>query len=225
MRGARRAEAPSAAPRSNGGVRLPAAAVVAVAVYGGAQMLADVASLKVAVILGLSVNMGLFLYAFTFTLRDLVHKSLGRKGTRLVILVAGAMNLLMAAYLLATASVRGDRAWNDDVAFRAVFAPVWRIVIAAAAAEIVSELADTEVYHWFVTRITAKHEWARVLVSNAVSVPIDSLIFCVGAFGWSLRWRALFEIFLFNLMVKYAATLVGIPLIYAIPGRRGARRP
>jgi uncharacterized PurR-regulated membrane protein YhhQ (DUF165 family) len=63
-----------------------------------------------------------------------------------------------------------------------------------------------------------------VLVSNSVSVPIDSLIFCLGAFAWSLSWRALFEIFLFNLMVKYAATLVGIPLIYAVPGRRGARR-
>jgi hypothetical protein len=61
--------------------------VIVVGVYVGAQMLADVASLKVAVILGLAVNMGLFLYAFTFTLRDLVHKSLGRKGTRLVILV------------------------------------------------------------------------------------------------------------------------------------------
>ena len=137
-------------------------------------------------------------------------------------MLAGAINLVMAGYLLLVAVAKPDPSWGLGDAFRAVFTPVWRIVIASIVAEVVSELTDTEVYHWFVTRITRRHQWARVLVSNSVSIPVDNLIFSVGAFGWSLPWITVFEIFLFNLMVKYLVTLVSIPLIYAVPDR--ARR-
>jgi queuosine precursor transporter len=77
-------------------------------------------------------------------------------------------------------------------------------------------LVDTEVYHWFVRRVTRRFQWARVLLSNSISVPLDSLIFSVGAFGWLLPWETVAEIFCFNLLVKYTITLVGLPLIYTI---------
>jgi len=89
-----------------------------------------------------------------------------------------------------------------------------RIVLASIVAEVVSELVDTEVYHWFVTRITRRRQWARVLASNSVSVPIDNLIFAVGAFGWLLPWEVVWQIFLFNLAVKLGVTLASMPLIY-----------
>jgi uncharacterized PurR-regulated membrane protein YhhQ (DUF165 family) len=65
-----------------------------------------------------------------------------------------------------------------------------------------------------VTRITRRHQWARVLVSNSVSVPTDNLIFAIGAFGWTLPWGVVWQIFLVNLAVKYGMTLLSLPLIY-----------
>ena len=46
-----------------------------------------------------------------------------------------------------------------------------------------------------------------------------NLFFAVGAFGWVLPWRVVGQIFLFNLVVKYAVTVVSIPLIYLVPDR------
>ncbi|MEZ4516522.1 MAG: queuosine precursor transporter [Chloroflexota bacterium] len=112
--------------------------------------------------------------------------------------------------------------------FSAILGPVWRIVLASITAEIVSELIDTEVYHWFVTRITTKYQWARVLVSNAVSVPIDSLVFSVLVIAplpflldspLTVPWSVVWQIFLFNVGVKFAVTLISMPLIYATPDR------
>ncbi|MCZ7671103.1 MAG: hypothetical protein M5U34_30145 [Chloroflexi bacterium] len=63
---------------------IPAVAIVVIASYVGAQMIADIASMKIAVIGGLAVDMGTFIYPITFTLRDLVHKIVGeaqRAGT------------------------------------------------------------------------------------------------------------------------------------------------
>jgi len=206
-------------------VAVPAIAVIVVAAYIAAQMLADITSLKIGVVGGLAVDMGTFIYPITFTLRDLVHKVLGRRNTRVLIITAGAINLLMSLYLRWTASVPGDPQWGLAAEYAAVLAPVWRIVIASIAAEVFSELTDTEVYQWFVNRITTRYQWARVLVSNSVSVPVDNLIFAVGAFGFSLPWNIVWEIFLVNLLVKYGVTLVSLPLIYLVPARTFSSEP
>lgn len=99
------------------------------------------------------------------------------------------------------------------------FTPVWRIVIASIAAEIVSELTDTEIYHWIVTEITRRYQWSCVLVSNSISIPIDNFIFAVGAFGGVLPWVVVGQIFPLNLLVKYSMTLLSLPLIFLVPDR------
>ena len=200
-------------------ITIPRIAVIVVAAYIAAQMLSDIASLKIGVVAGLAVDMGTFIYPITFTLRDVVHKVLGKRNAQVLIIAAGAINLLMAGYLLWAAGVPSDPAWGLGAEFSAILAPVWRIVAASIVAEIVSELVDTEIYHWFVTKVTQRYQWARVLLSNSVSVPIDNLIFAVGAFGWMLPWPVVWEIFLINLIVKYAVTVVSLPLIYVVPAR------
>lgn len=195
------------------------AAVIVVAAYIGAQMLADVSSLKIGVVFGLAVDMGTFIYPITFTLRDLAHKQLGKRNAQTLVVSAGAINLFMAGYLWWAASVTSDPSWGLGREFSAILAPVWRIVLASIVAEVVSELLDTEIYHWFVTRITQRYQWLRVLTSNSVSIPVDNLIFSVGAFGWVLPWAVVGQIFLFNLILKYGMTLVSLPMIYLVPGR------
>jgi uncharacterized integral membrane protein (TIGR00697 family) len=192
-------------------------AIVVVAAYIGAQMLADIASLKIGVVAGLAVDMGTFIYPITFTLRDVVHKTLGKQLARTLIFTAGIINLFMALYLMWAASVPSDPGWGLGEQFSAILAPVWRIVVASIVAEIVSELLDTEVYHWWVTRVTRRFQWLRVLFSNSISVPVDNLIFAVGAFGGVLPWDVVWQIFIFNLLVKYGVTLVSLPLIYIAP--------
>jgi queuosine precursor transporter len=156
---------------------VPRIAVVLVGAYVAAQMLADITSLKIGVVLGLAVDMGTFIYPFTFTLRDMVHKTLGKRNAQTLIITAGAINVLMAAYLMWAAGVPSDPNWGLGAEFAAILGPLWRIVIASILAEVVSELIDTEIYHWFVTRITTRFQWLRVLLSNSVAIPIDSLIF------------------------------------------------
>ncbi len=208
---------------------VPRIAIIVVAAYIGAQMLADITSLKIGVVGGFAVDMGTFIYPITFTLRDLVHKFLGKRNAQALIVMAAIINLFMAGYLSWAASVPSDPTWGLGAEFSAILGPLWRIVIASILAELVSELIDTEVYHWFVTRITRKYLWARVLLSNSVSVPIDNIIFAVGAFGalpflqnhfLTLPWAVVWEIFIFNLIIKYGMTLLSLPLIYLSPNQK-----
>lgn len=196
-----------------------------VSAYVAAQMLADVLSLKIASIAGLSIDAGTIVYPFTFTLRDMVHKLLGRSAARAVIVAAAGINLIMAAFFGLAAWLPPDPSWPLQEEFAAVLTPVWRIVLASIAAELVSEFMDTEIYHLWVRRVTRRFQWARVLVSNSVSIPVDSLVFSWGAFGGQYASATVWSIFLSNVLVKGAVTLVSLPGIYLVPDQAETAEP
>ncbi len=198
---------------------MPLSGVLTVSAYIAAQMLSDVLSLKIAWVAGFSVDAGTFIYPFTFTLRDLVHKVLGRTAARTLIVAAGVINLVMAGLFAFAAWLPPDPTWPLQREFAAVLTPVWRIVLASIVAEVFSELTDTEIYHLWVTRVTRRFQWMRVLTSNAVSIPLDSLIFCWGAFGGRLPAATVWSIFWANVLLKGAVTLVGLPTIYLVRER------
>jgi uncharacterized integral membrane protein (TIGR00697 family) len=205
---------------------VPRVGVIAIGAYAGAQVIAQVTSLKIGVVWDQAVDMGTFVYPITFTLRDVVHKVVGRHAARTLILTCAAVNLFLAAYLGWTASVESDPTWGLGAEYEAVLGPIWRIVLASLAAMVISELIDTEVYHLFVTRVTRRFQWARVLVSNAVSIPIDNLVFAVGAFAPftilgsdGLPWATVWSIFWVNLWVKGLVSVASIPLIYTTKDR------
>ena len=198
--------------------RFSQAGVVVIAAYVAAQVLADIGSLKIALVGGFSIDGGTFIYPLTFTLRDMVHKLLGRRSARTIIIATAGINLLMAGYFAFLSALPPDPSWALQEAFAGVLTPVWRIVIASIAAEVFSELLDTEVYHLWVTRITRRYQWARVLLSNAFSIPVDSLIFCWGAFGGVLPAPIVWSIFWANVLVKGLTTLISLPAIYLVKG-------
>ena len=191
-------------------------ALIVSAAYVAAQILADIGSLRIVLIGGLSMDAGTLVYPLTFTLRDLVHKTAGLRAARAMIFLAAGINLFMAGYFWLVARLPADPAVGPQEAFGQVLAPVWRIVMASILAEVVSELVDTEAYRLWVTRVTTHYQWARVLVSNSLSVPLDSLIFAWAAFGGVLPAAVVWSIVLSNVLVKGATTLVSLPLIYLV---------
>lgn len=190
--------------------------IIVVSAYIAAQMMADITSLKIALVAGMSIDAGTFVYPFTFTLRDMAHKMLGASATRLLIIVAAVVNLVMAAFFWFTAQLTPDPGVGPQTEYGLVLSPVWRIVIASILAEVLAELIDTEVYRLWVERVTKRYQWGRVLISNAVSVPLDSVLFCAVAFYGTMPDSVVWSIFITNVLVKGAVTLLSLPAIYLV---------
>ena len=186
--------------------------------YVAAQMMADIASLRILTIGGLSVDGGTLVYPFTFTLRDMVHKAGGIATARALIFTAAIINVLMALLFLVVSALPPDMTVGLQAEFAAVLAPVWRIVAASIVAEVIAELIDGEVYQAWVKRFADRWQWMRVLSSNAISVPLDSVLFAVLAFGWMLPWPVVWSIALANVLIKFAVTLISMPGIYMVRG-------
>jgi uncharacterized integral membrane protein (TIGR00697 family) len=195
--------------------RLNTIVMVCVA-YVAAQIFADITSLRIVLFAGFSMDAGTLVYPFTFTLRDVVHKTAGVYVTRRLILAAAVINLLMAGLFSLVASMQPDLSVGEQLEFGLVLAPVWRIVIASIIAEVTAEWIDTEVYQLWIRRVGYNKQWGRVFASNAVSVPLDSLLFVLIAFAGVMPWAVVGSIFVANVVVKGVVSVVSIPGIYMV---------
>ena len=187
--------------------------------YVAAQMLADITALRILSIAGLSVSGGTLIYPITFTLRDLVHKVSSASVARLLIFASAGINLFMALLFWLVAELPADLNVGEQVEFGLVLAPVFRIAIASIIAEVVSELIDTEMYEVWVRRFGQRWQWGRVLASNAVSVPVDTLLFTLLAFLGVLPTAVMISLFVSNVLMKSIVTVISIDL----PGQGAAR--
>lgn len=198
------------------------AAIVFAGAYLGVQMVSNIASLKVGAIAGLAVDLGTFLYPLSFTLRDAVHRTLGKKGTQIVVFTAAGLCLAMSLYLSLCTRIPAAPECGEamDRAFSLVFSPVWRIVVFSILAGTLSELLDTEVYQKAAYGKKPLNRYLASFLSNLASIPVDTFLFAFGAFAFALPWGAVWQIFFFNLAVKAVVSAIGIPLLGLAPAGR-----
>ncbi len=129
------------------------------------------------------VNVGTLFFGVTFTQRDRVH-AYGRPTVYRMILFAAVANVALAA---------------------ALGTPL-RYVAVSFLSIVLAESADTEVFH----RLRGRRWLRRVATSNAVSAPIDTVVFTLLAFlgeefatvGW------LTQVIVTDVLVKYASGLL-----------------
>ena len=129
------------------------------------------------------VNVGTLFFAITFTQRDRIHQY-GRKYALGAIVIAAIANVITAL---------------------AIATPL-RYVVVGFTAIILSEFADTEVYQ----RLLKRNWLSRVIASNTVSIPIDTIVFTVFAFYGqdfaSFAWMR--EVIITDIIVKTIVALI-----------------
>jgi hypothetical protein len=182
-----------------------------IALYIACELIANITANKTIVLFGITAPGGVFIYALTFTLIDLVNEHFGKSGARRVIYAAFGANILFALYSAFVVYLPHPSFFTGQEAFAQVLGSTPRIVAASLLAYIVSSLIDVEVFDAWKRRIGG-YRWGRVLASNAVSTAVDSALFVSAAFGGLLP---LIPMIVGQYLFKMAITVVSVPLIYA----------
>jgi queuosine precursor transporter len=185
--------------------------IVLVAIYVACELIANITATRPVTLLGLAAPGGVFIYALTFTLIDLVNTNLGRSGARRVVFAAFLANILLALYTFLIIRLPSPEWFGAQDAFATVLGSTPRIVAASLAAYLASSLIDIEIFAFWKERVGGP-PWARVLASNAVSTLLDSALFVVLAFGGQMP---VLPLILGQYAIKMAVTVVSVPLIYA----------
>ena len=191
--------------------------IVIVSLYLMGQIIADVTAFKMIDLWGIIIPGGTFIYALTFTIRDMAHKQLGYKNTLMLICMAGIVNVIMALYFMLTINLKSPVWFEYSEAYSIVMGIVPRVVAASIVAEIISQMIDTHVYQKWWERFPKAPQFTRVLTSNLVSLPIDSLIFGGLAFTGTMPFVALISVIVGQIIIKAIITVVTLPVIYTVP--------
>ena len=127
------------------------------------------------------VSVGTLVFGITFTQRDRVHR-FGRKPVYLMIFIAAIGMVLESTFL----------------------GVEWRIITASFIAIVLSETADTEVYQ----RLIKKPWMKRVIGSNLISIPLDSILFNIIAFYGVFQAGMLIAIIFGEVVAKFATGFI-----------------
>lgn len=138
------------------------------------------------------LSVGTIFFAAVFTLRDRIHRAGGLRAVYIAIASALLVNTL-AALLTGTE---------------------WRFIGASFLAILAGELTDTAVYQ----RLIHRSWWTRVLASNALSVPLDSVLFNVLAFVGLMSGGEIAQIIFADILAKYL-----IAAVFAVRIRHASR--
>ena len=198
--------------------------VTLIGAYVVCQIIADIGATKFVVVGPYVLPAGTFIFAVTFTLRDLVHKKLGKAWSQAAIVMAAVFNVALSGYLYLMTKLPAPGFFGLAEEWNAIFAIVPSIAIASIIAELISELIDTEVYHAFKSRLPKAPQYLRVLVSNGISLPIDSFIFATLAFvllppflgGHQEPFGIALSLTLGQTIWKGIVTVVSMPAIYLV---------
>jgi len=212
------------------------ATIILCGLYLFFSLAGNIAATKVTYFGSLVMDAG-FIYSLTFTWRDLIHKQLGERAALTTIWLAAGFNLLAAIYfqfvvLLPAqtdwANSGGQAAWtflfgildSSGQGWQSLFSLQMRIVLASILTALLAELIDTRVYRiWTHGARRSWPQWTRVFASNAVSIPLDSLLFPVIAFMGIVGAEGLVQMIWTNILVKAAITLLVFWTIYLVPER------
>ena len=191
---------------------------VSASLYVSFQVIANVLSTKIALLpfINWPIDGGTLIYPLTFTLRDFVHKTLGKKNARQIVLLAGGVNVVMVLLFILVGKMTPDVSWQFQQSYENILLPVWRITIASIFSQIISELLDTEIFSYAFKKFS---DTKAVLFSNSVALVVDSFLFSFLAFFGQMPLKSVLQIVVTNIIIKMVMSVVSVPSIKLVPRR------
>ena len=175
---------------------------------------------------GLSFNLtaGVLLWPVVFVMTDVINEYYGRRGVRLLTLIAVA--LISYAFLMFFVAIHlspadfwieretEDGTINMELAFKYTFGQGLRIIIGSLVAFVVSQFLDAIIFQR-IKRITGgKMVWLRATGSTLISQFIDSFVVLFIAFYGIFEMKFILAIGIVGYMYKFIMAIVLTPIIY-----------
>jgi queuosine precursor transporter len=195
-----------------------------IGIYVACEVIANITAGRITQLGPFTVPAAIYIFAITFTLIDVINEALGKRGARRVVLAGVMANALLALYSLVVLAMPAPAWFAKAQSFHDVLGSTPRIVVASLLAALLSGLLDVELFAKY--RRQLPPGW-RVLLSNAGSTLVDSVLFIVLAFAGepSFPIPVLLMLILGQYAVKMLITLLSIPLIFLIRAKASTEEP
>lgn len=131
---------------------------------------------------------GAFLFPLAYILGDVLAEVYGLRAARRAIVTGFVLSIVMSLTFLAVDAAPPATGWPNDDAWSAVLGFVPRIVVASLVGYLCGQMLNA----WVLVRIKQaageNRLWVRLITSTVVGEFVDTLLFCLIAFGPLGAW-------------------------------------
>lgn len=159
-----------------------------------------------------SLDAGTLLFPITYVLSDVFSEVYGYKWSRRITWWAAGMNLLFAG-LVFLSNVLPHPEWHDATHFQLALGSSFRIVVASILSYVVGDFVNDRVFRRMKhNKSTMEGFKTRAFVSSVCGQIVDSTLFTVIAFLFSIPTSEIVAMILLNVCAKTGYELVILPL-------------
>ena len=190
--------------------------VVVVAIFITCLLIANIVSVKLVSIMGLTLPAGVIVFPISYICGDVLTEVYGFRRARQVIWLGFACNVLAVVAIALAQALPGAAIWEAQPAFERILGFSGRLLLASFCAYLVGELANSAVLARMKTLTGGRLLWTRTIGSTIVGEGLDSLIFVTIAFFGILPAAALLVTVLTQWLFKVAYEAAATPLTYLV---------
>lgn len=199
------------------------------AVYVSTLVLSNVLSVKLITISKLIVPGGVFCYAITYLMSDVVGELYGKEQAQKMLKYGLVCQVICSALIGLTVLLPSANA-QGEIINTVLKSNVW-FTLAGLIAYIISQTIDVALFHRIREKLIDKGKgwkWVWNNVSTIISQAVDTVIYLVISFGigmgylWSAEQGAvLLQMMLSQFIVKVVLAIADTPIFYILTRRRG----
>jgi queuosine precursor transporter len=193
--------------------------VAVVAVFVTCLITANITAVKLLDIGGIVMDAGTLIFPVSYIFGDVLTEVYGFRTARRVIWLGFLCNVLAVAAITLGGALPAAEFWNGQEAYDRILGYAPRLLVASFCAYLVGELANSMVLARLKVATNGRFLWLRTIGSTVVGQGLDSLIFVILAFAFTVPASAIVGIILTQWAIKSLYEAAATPFTYLVVNR------
>jgi uncharacterized integral membrane protein (TIGR00697 family) len=186
-------------------------------------LLSNIIAVKLIQIGPITLTAAVFLFPISYIFGDVLTEVYGYGGARKIVWLGFGANILMVLAFLMAIVLPHPAFWQDQKAFVTILGAVPRIVLASLVAywcgSFTNDFILARMKEWMVKwDPNHKHLWMRTIGSTLAGQAVDSTLFVVIGFAFTMPLVPLLLMVFWQWAFKCAVEVIFTPVTYAVVG-------
>lgn len=187
---------------------------VIVVLYVVVMLISNIVATKLIDIHGLIIDGGAVLFPLAYILSDVLTEVYGYRHARRAIWLAFGMMLLMVGTFTVVRFLPPAADYQYQAAFEAVLGFLPRIAAASVIAFVVGNFVNSIILAKLKVRTKGRLLWLRLIGSTVLGAAVDTVIFCLVAFGGEIPNDVMVNYILVGIALKISVEVLILPATY-----------
>jgi uncharacterized integral membrane protein (TIGR00697 family) len=187
--------------------------------FVGILLISNIASSKLVIVGPFTYDGGTLLFPLSYIFGDILTEVYGYRESRKVIWTGFACTGLMAFMLWLVGRLPGPMdGWTPEkqAAYQSILVATTRIVIGSLIAFFAGEFSNSYILAKLKIFTRGRYLWVRTISSTLVGEGVDTLIFVLIAFAYTIPAPVLIAVIVSNYIFKCGFEILATPLTYAV---------